>query len=388
MRVLHLTTEFPPVIWGGLGTAVGGLVIASARAGVTVGVLLVGGVLSTGGPYGRWRPAPLEAVLFGADQIVVASNGVTFFHVAPHDSVAAGLKFARAWRPDVLHLHSSWLWPVAAAIREDRGTPIVFTVHSLDRAEYEWGGFVTQWEPQEAVIHAVDRIIAISESERDLLLSYCPVVSPRVRVIGNGIDDTSEARASTQRRRSGAPLVMFSGRFVDRKGIHELLEAIPRVLDAEPDTRFLLVGGYGSAADVERNWLAGALLAYREKIRFTGWLPPAEVMQCYGEADVFVAPSWYEPFGMVILEGMLYGLAVAAAEVGGPAEILEHETTGLFFAPREADALAAALLRLIRDAELRRRLGAAAAVEVRRRWLWPRLIADFRSVYGEVADAS
>ena len=388
MRVLHLTTEFPPVIWGGLGTAVGGLVIASARAGVTVGVLLAGGVLSTGGAYGRWRPAPLKGMQFSADQIAVASNGVTFFHVAPHDSVGAGLKFARAWQPDVLHLHSSWLWPVATAIREDRGTPIVFTVHSLDRAEYEWGGFVTHWEPQEAVIHAADRIIAISESERDLLLSYCPVVWSRVRVIGNGIDDTSEARASTQRRRSGAPLVMFSGRFVDRKGIHELLEAIPQVLEAEPDTRFLLVGGYGSAADVESEWLAGALLAYREKIRFTGWLPPAEVMRCYGEAEIFVAPSWYEPFGMVILEGMLYGLALAAAEVGGPAEILEHEATGLLFAPREAEALAAALLRLIRDADLRRRLASAAAAEVRRRWLWPQLIADFRSVYGELADAS
>jgi glycogen synthase len=385
VRVLHLTTEFPPVIWGGLGTAVGGLVTASARAGVTVGVLLVGGVLSTGGAYGGWQPVPLEATKFGAGRIVVASDGITFFHVAPRDGVEAGLKFARAWRPDVLHLHSSWLWPVASAIREDCGTPIVFTVHSLDRAEYEWGGFITHWEPQEAVIHAVDRIIAISESERALLLSYCPTVSLRVRVIGNGIDDTSEAQASARRHRAGAPQVMFSGRFVDRKGIHELFEAIPRILDVEPETRFMLVGGYGTAADVERDWLAEALMPYRGKIRFTGWLPPAEVMQCYCQADIFVAPSWYEPFGMVILEGMLHGLAVAAAEVGGPAEILRHDATGLLFSPRNPDSLAAALLRLIRDAELCRRLGAAAATDVRRLWLWPRLIGNFRSVYGEVA---
>jgi len=387
VRVLHLTTEFPPMIWGGLGTAVGGIVTASASAGMTVGVLLVGGVLSADGGYSGWRPIPLEALPFGLGRIAVASDGVTFFHVAPNDGVEAGLKFARAWRPDVIHLHSSWLWPVASSIRDDRGTPIVFTVHSLDRAEYEWGGFVTHWEPQEVVIHAVDRIIAISESERELLTSYCPTVSPRVRVIGNGVDDTSAARASARRRRSGPPLVMFSGRFVDRKGIHELLEAIPRVLDAEPDTRFMLVGGYGSAADVERVWLAGALLRYREKIRFTGWLPPAEVMRCYGGADVLVTPSWYEPFGMVILEGMLHGLAIAAAEVGGPAEILEDETTGLLFAPRNAGALAGALLRLIRDADLRRRLGDAAADTVRSRWLWPRLITDIRLVYREIANA-
>lgn len=388
MRVLHLTTEFPPVIWGGLGTAVGGIVMASARDGLTVGVLLVGGALSAGGGYSRCHPLPTEAARAGSGRITVASDGVTFFHVAPQDGVEAGLKFARAWRPDVLHLHSSWLWPVASAIREDRGIPIVFTVHSLDRAEYEWGGFATNWEPQEAVIHAVNRIIAISESERALLTSYCPAVQWRARVIGNGIDDTSAARASAQRRRSGPPLVMFSGRFVDRKGIHELFEAIPHVLAAEPDTRFLLVGGYGAAADVERAWLAGALLPHREKIRFTGWLQPDEVTRCYGEADILVVPSWYEPFGMVVLEGMLHGLALAAAEVGGPAEILKHGTTGLLFAPRNMDALSAALLQLVRDTDLRRRLGVAAAAEVRRRWLWPRHIADIRSVYGEVTNAN
>jgi glycogen synthase len=326
--VLHLTTEFPPVIWGGLGTAVGGIVNASAHAGMTVGVLLVGGVLSADGGYCAWRPVPREALVFDIGRIAVTSDGITFFHVAPPDGVEAGLKLAREWRPDIVHLHSSWLWPVASAIREACGTPIVFTVHSLDRAEYEWGGFVTHWEPQEAVIRAADPVIAISESERDLLTHYCPGVSSRVRVIGNGIDDTPAAQASAQQLRSGAPLVMFSGRFVDRKGIHELLEAIPCVLAAEPDSRFILVGGYGTAADVERVWLAGALLAHRKRIRFTGWLPPAEVMQCYSNADVLVVPSWYEPFGMVVLEGMLHGLAIAAAAVGGPAEILDDEDTG------------------------------------------------------------
>jgi glycogen(starch) synthase len=318
-------------------------------------------------------------------RIVMTSDGITFFHVAPSDGIEAGLTLAWEWRPDVIHLHSSWLWPVASAIRADRGTPIVFTVHSLDRAEYEWGGFVTHWEPQEAVIHAVDRVIAISESERHLLTSYCPAVSQRVRVIGNGIDDTPAARASAQRFRSGAPMVMFSGRFVDRKGIHELLEAIPLVLAAEPNTRFMLVGGYGTATDVKRIWLAGALLAYQDRIVFTGWLPPAEVMKCYTNADVLVVPSWYEPFGMVVLEGMLHGLAIAAAAVGGPAELLDDETTGLLFPPRNAAALSAILLRLVRDGGLRRSLGAAAAAAVRRRWLWPRLVNDIQSVYCEIA---
>jgi len=111
-------------------------------------------------------------------------------------------------------------------------------------------------------------------------------------------------------------------------------------------------------------------------------------MRCYCDADVLVVPSWYEPFGMVVLEGMLHGLAIAATAVGGPAEILEDETTGLLFPSRSAAALVATLLRLIRDPDLRQRLGNAAAVAVRRSWLWPQIIVNIRSVYSEVANTA
>ena len=91
---------------------------------------------------------------------------------------------------------------------------------------------------------------------------------------------------------------------------------------------------------------------------------------------------------MVVLEGMLEGMAVAAADVGGPGEILEHERTGLLFAPRDAGSLAGALARLILDPPLCQRLGAAAAEDVRRRWLWSSAVADTRVVYEEAVARS
>src|SRR5437660_966615 len=158
MRVLHLTPEFPPVIWGGLGTAAGGLANASAHAGMSVGVLLVGGRLVIGdGSYGRWRP-----ITFGqrSDQpdepLVVSSDGVSFFQVSPTEAESAAIRLVRKWKPDVVHLHSAWFWPVAQAIRKETGTPLVYTVHSLDRAEYEIGDFVTHWDTQETVICEAD----------------------------------------------------------------------------------------------------------------------------------------------------------------------------------------------------------------------------------------
>jgi len=133
------------------------------------------------------------------------------------------------------------------------------------------------------------------------------------------------------------------------------------------------------------SWLLPARLhPHRAQIQFTGWLTPGEMATWYRAADVLVVPSWYEPFGMVILEGMLHRLAVAASAVGGPAEILDHGRTGILFAPRNAGALAEAVLRLANDPEDRSRIAEAGAREVRGKWLWPRIVEKMRRVYEEL----
>jgi len=260
----------------------------------------------------------------------------------------------------------------------------VFTVHSLDRAEYEIGQFVTQWEIQDAVITSATRVIALSESERELIAQYCPWAREQLRIVGNGIDDCNTAREAARKNKRGeSALVLYTGRFVDRKGIRELLSAIPQVLERAPTTRFVLVGGYGGGAEIERCWLADELRPFQSQVHFTGWLAPREVAAWYCAADILVVPSWYEPFGMVILEGMLYGLPIAASAVGGPKEILEHGRTGLLFPAKDVGALADAILRLVINPDLRQQVGAKAAEEVRRNWLWPHVVKKMRIVYRE-----
>jgi glycogen(starch) synthase len=112
MRVLHVTTEYPPMVYGGLGTAVGGLVTASRRAGIEVAVV---------------DPAPYSDTTAPVVSI-------------PHDrAIESAVRFAELWRPDVIHVHVFWLAHVAIGIRAATGTPLVYTVHSIDRAEYEIG---------------------------------------------------------------------------------------------------------------------------------------------------------------------------------------------------------------------------------------------------------
>jgi len=392
MRILHLTTEFPPVIYGGLGTALGGLAFASARAGITVGVLLAGEM----GHGGYAVPDSGDLMDQPGDddrvQAITWRNGVTIFHVPSHLPIEAGVRIVRAWKPDVVHLHVYWLWPAARAIQERTGVPLVYHVHSLDRAEYEIGHgpsqCASQWIVQEEVIASADRVIALSLNESELLSDYCPGVQGKVRIVGNGIDDNITARAAVNKeRQTNSPLVLYTGRFVERKGLRELIAAIPRVLGRAPTTRFVLAGGHRqcSGADMEYWWLPPELKQYRDHIHFTGWLTPAHLAEWYLAADVLAVPSWYEPFGMVILEGMLYGLPIVAAAVGGPSEILEHGRTGILCPPRDAEALADAILRLVMDARLRRRIGVAAAKEVRERWLWPHVVQKMREVYREAA---
>ncbi len=399
MRVLHLTTEFPPVIYGGLGTAVGGWVTASAEAGMTMGVLLVEGELviddpagsaryGAGGPAGRTRLQDRE--IEGGERAVVDRAGIRFFQESWAGAAAAGVRLARRWQPDIIHLHTAMVWPVAQAIQRQTSIPLVYHVHSVDKAEYEIGQEPQPWlahsEAQEQAIASADRLIALSQDERDLLASYYPEARDRIRVVGNGIHEPAADGPPARPRCPGQPLVLYSGRLVERKGIRELLAAIPRVLEAAPTTRFALAGGPPNLrpADVAAQWLTPEAAPHHARIHFTGWLSPSQLASWYRSADVLVVPSRYEPFGMVILEGMIHGLPVVASDVGGPAEILDHGRTGLLFPPRDAAALAEQLTAVLRDRRLRERLGRAGAEEARLNWTWPKRVGAMSEVYTEL----
>jgi glycogen(starch) synthase len=246
------------------------------------------------------------------------------------------------------------------------------------------------WNVQLEVLTHAERIHAPSRSEADLVHQYCPQAAARTAVAGHGIEDPW---GNPRRGPRAAPrprdevTILFVGRFVDRKGIRELLDAMPVVLEHSPYARFVLAGGHRhvTADEMRSWWLPSALGALASRVQFTGWVDADDTADLYAAADVLAIPSWYEPFGMVVLEGMLEGLAIAASNVGGPGEILEHEMTGLLFPPRDSAALAAALIRLANNADLRHRLGAAASADVRARWLWPTAIEPVLAIYDEAA---
>jgi glycogen(starch) synthase len=377
--VLHVTSEYPPVRFGGLGTAVAGLTRAQREAGSEVVVLLV-----QGGGYGYaygYGPAREEARWTDADPDVFRLSYAEGLSVGPLVATARGAR--------ILHLHSSWLWPIAAAIRKATGVPVVYTAHSVDRAEVEHGEWLPHGSVQEDVFAGADRVIVLSRSERDYVVRHYPDLRNRVSVVGNGIHLAPRTRR--RRHRANGAVVLYVGRFGTRKGVRDVIEAVPRVRTEVPDARFVFVGG-ASPADgpfEAAAWVPPRLRRHRSRMTFIGWhdVPANATPTWYAGADVLVVPSRYEPFGMVVLEGMLSGQAIVAANAGGPAELLRHERTALLYPAGDVEALADALVRMLCDSALRRRLGSAARDEVRQRWTWRQVLPALHGAYAEASRA-
>jgi glycogen synthase len=184
-------------------------------------------------------------------------------------------------------------------------------------------------------------------------------------------------------RAPGARYVLAIGRVVPKKGFDLLIRGFARVADQYPDVE-LRIGGTGSAmGDLQALAEATGL---GDRVRFLGRQDRDDVAGLMAGADCVVMPSRLEPFGIVVLEGWRAGAPVVCTVHGGPPEFVEDDVTGLLVDPFDLDAMAAALDRLLDDADLRERVGAAGARQVQG-FGWPRITEQYREVYRSVTRA-
>jgi len=210
--------------------------------------------------------------------------------------------------------------------------------------------------------HAVDAVIAISEGVRTALLA-ADVASDRIRVVPSGVDADAFAAPPGARERLRAEwgcgsedvVVIVVGVLEARKGHAVLFDALRTVRDV-PGLRCVVVGDGALATELRDR-------ARDLPVRFLGFR--SDVAACLAAADVAVLPSLHEGLGIAALESMAAARPLVASRVGGLAEVVGDETSGLLVPPGDAAALGAALARLARDAALRARLGAAGAARVR-----------------------
>jgi glycosyltransferase involved in cell wall biosynthesis len=233
-------------------------------------------------------------------------------------------------------------------------------VHDYDYAdEYRKRGILMRSLIAQ-MFRRAESILVLSVCERDALSSLLELPSHRLVVFHNAVPDP-RPDPLPQRRHDEPPHLLFLGRLSDRKGVPELLQALGTASLKSRRWRATLAGG-GPIGEYRR---LAADLGISERVDFRGWLDAAAVAELYADADLLVLPSHAEGLAMSVLEALSYGLAVVATPVGAHREVIEPEVSGILVPPGDAEALAAALLRVIEDEGLRHKLGAAA----RRRFL-------------------
>jgi len=283
----------------------------------------------------------------------------------------------RARTPDVVHCHTgraNWLGGLAA---RRAGIPAV-TTRRMDRRVRR--GCRTRWLYRRLLRRAAAISPAVAKR-----LHEAGVPAGRVRVIWSAVDPAALAPSAPRealRRRwaRGAdpdlPWVLVSANLVRRKGVDVLLRAF-----AELSPRaHLWIAGDGPERPALKA-LAGSL-GIAERTAFLGRRD--DVPDLLEACDVFALPSRLEGLGVAALEAMARSRPVVASRVGGLAEVVVHEETGILVPPDDPTALARALARLADDPALRRRLGEAGARRVGQGFLAEQMVDAYVSLYREV----
>ena len=395
MKVLFLSNEYPPHIYGGAGTHVGYLSHELAKS-IIVEVRCFGdqrfeeGNLKVTGfeldRSGFTCPKPLRSA-FGA------VRRCTDFNTTNIDA-------------DIVHCHTWYTHFGGILAKKNYGIPLVITVHSLEplrpwKREQLAGGYDFSLWVEKTALEMADAIIAVSgETKRDIDCLF-DVDPARVHVIHNGIDleeyrkvDSTEAlkRYGIDPKRS---YLLFVGRITRQKGFMHLVRAIQFM---DRDFQIVLCAAAPDTPEIAKE-MKNAVECARMRRPGIIWIDEMvdQKIACelYSDAAVFICPSIYEPFGIINLEAMACETPVVASAVGGIKEVVVDGETGFLVSleqmkesPFEATNpdkfardLAARINQLMKKPQLREEFGRAGRKRAEENFSWAAIARKTKALY-------
>ena len=300
----------------------------------------------------------------------------------------------REWRPDVAHAHF-WMSGLAT-VTAGRAceVPVVQTFHALGSVKRRHQG-TADTSPLQRVGYerelgrAVGRVIVQCRDEmRELIRLGVP--RGRTALVPSGVNtDRFRPDGPHAPRVTGRARILTVARLVERKGIEDLIRALPHVPGAD-----LVVAGGPPPGELDSDPYVARLrrliadCAVADRVRLLGAVAAHEMPAWYRSADVLAAAPWYEPFGLTPLEAMACGVPVVATAVGGLTDTVVDGVTGDLVPPRDPQALGAALRRLLGDRMRRMSYGAAVLDRATYAYAWPHVAARLTGVYADVAAAA
>jgi glycogen synthase len=230
------------------------------------------------------------------------------------------------------------------------------------KSEMPFDAGLLGWAERRAIRRA-HLLTAPSRDMAELVARDCGLPSGAIHAIPNALETGLQLPSRTRPRRED-PVVLFVGRLERSKGVGVLVEAIPRVLSANPRVRFVIVGEPRSIGGgrTYRDFVGEKLAQFIRagKVSVTGFLPDDELLEWYDRADIAVVPSLlYESFSITCAQAMAHGVPVVATAIGGIPETLEFGKCGVIVQPGSVEELANGILLLLKDKKLRLRMGKA-----------------------------
>ncbi len=295
--------------------------------------------------------------------------------------------------PDLVHLHVgapivtgrvaaaryASFWRKVAYLGESRlaGRPAVLHLHGSDGLIALHDGSPAGARAVEGALRRSAAVLVVSERMRGAVRGWIGDAVP-VHVLYNPVDVRAFATSPLPER----PTVLFLGLIGAAKGVFDLLAAMPRVLDAVPDARFVFAG----LGEIDRLRAEAARLGVLHAVETPGWLAADAKRRALEGCWVFALPSYFEGLPVSVLEAMASGRAVVATDIAGLPEAVADGVSGLLVRPGDQPALAEALVRLLLDRVRCAAFGHAGRLRAEAQFDRDRLARDLRSVWERVRE--
>lgn len=290
--------------------------------------------------------------------------------------------------PDLVHAHFWMSGYASLRAGVPLGLPVVQTFHALGSEKRRFQGHADtspadRIEIEMLISRLVERVVATSSNE---IFELCRLGADprRLKIVPCGVNigffDSSRVEFKLPRRKTHR--VASLSRLVERKGIGDMISALPMI----PDTELVIAGG-GEASRLEHDPEATRLRKLAEdhcvadRVIFVGRLERTKVPGFLRSADLVLCTPWYEPFGIVPLEAMACQVPVVASSVGGLNDTISDGLTGVHVPPRSPTAIARAVRGLLEDDARRAMMGRLAREHVATRYTWERIAAETLDVY-------
>ncbi|MBL0184490.1 MAG: glycosyltransferase family 4 protein [Candidatus Obscuribacter sp.] len=384
-RVLMLSWEYPPRIIGGLARVVWALSRELVQAGVEVHVV-------TADHPGQ----PEHCIDDGVHvhrvktQTDTTPDFLSWVNRFNFGLLQYAIKLHQQAPFDIIHAHDWMVTDAAWVLKSGFDIPFVATMHATEAGrmhgihndlqryihQMEWRLTFEAWE-----------VIVNSHSMNAELQNSFGLPPNKIAVVPNGTDPTVFDFEYDARPLRGnfvsehEQIVLYVGRMVREKGVHVMLEAVPRVIAERPGTQFIFVGTGYYLDDLKKQ---AEYMGVSRYCHFLGYVGDEELKHLYKAADAVCIPSLYEPFGIVALEGMAAQVPVVTSDVGGLKDFVEHMETGVTTYAGDAGSLAWGLLQVLRNPELADKLRQCAYDKVQHIYNWKVIARRTLEVYQKV----